>query len=77
MGVGHGARGAEVACALFHGSMDLVFTADLGQPVVSSYTGILVTLWGIATWFFYGRATLSPSRKVILPSPAPTVAAEL
>ncbi|CCH53823.1 abortive infection protein [Fibrisoma limi BUZ 3] len=69
-------RGNVVACALFHGSMDLVFTADLGQPVVSSYTGILVTLWGIAIWFFYGRATLSPSGKVTLPSPEQPVAAE-
>lgn len=70
-------RGNWAACALFHGSMDLVFLADLGLPVVSSYTGAIVTLWGLWVWFAYGRSSLSvrPRVRETPIRPRPTVRA--
>ncbi|WP_338874663.1 type II CAAX endopeptidase family protein [Spirosoma sp. SC4-14] len=57
-------RGNVLACALFHSMMDVVFMADLNLPHISTYAGILVTLWGASVWLIYGRVTLSHSPKV-------------
>lgn len=57
-------RGNVLACALFHSMMDVVFMADLNLPQLSTYAGILITLWGLAVWQVYGRATLSSSPKL-------------
>lgn len=61
-------RGNVLACALFHGMMDVIFMTDLNLPQLTTYTGMLVTLWGIYVWFVYKSTSLSPFPKVtILP----------
>ncbi|GAA4461651.1 hypothetical protein GCM10023189_37390 [Nibrella saemangeumensis] len=62
-------RGSVVACALFHSMMDVVFMADLNIPQLSTYTGALITLWGLYIWLVYRPATLSPSPKVTVDVP--------
>ncbi|GAB4010334.1 hypothetical protein GCM10028808_20840 [Spirosoma migulaei] len=57
-------RGNVLACALFHGMMDIVFTADLNMPKLTTYTGILVTFWGLYVWFVYKPDNLSRSHKI-------------
>lgn len=59
-------RGNVLACALFHGMMDVVFIADLRIPQVTTYIGALITLWGLYVWFVYKPASLSPFTKVTL-----------
>jgi membrane protease YdiL (CAAX protease family) len=56
--------GNVLACALFHGMMDVVFMVDLNIPQLSTYTGILITLWGLYVWFVYKPANLSLVHKV-------------
>lgn len=57
-------RGNVLACALFHSMMDVVFLADLRMPQLSTYLGVLITLWGLYIWLVYGPAHLSLSSKV-------------
>ncbi|UFH57098.1 CPBP family intramembrane glutamic endopeptidase [Spirosoma sp. KNUC1025] len=57
-------RGNVLACALFHGLMDVVFLADLDVPQLATYTGMLITLWGIYVWLVYKPANLSNFPKI-------------
>ena len=40
-------RGSILACAIFHATIDIAFTADIADKNVVGITGFLVTLWGI------------------------------
>lgn len=41
--------GSILVCAVFHSTIDIVFTADLSNGAVVGYMGFLITLWGLAT----------------------------
>lgn len=43
----NGSRGSLLVVALFHATMDVMFTSDLGSALVVNATGVLVVLWGI------------------------------
>jgi hypothetical protein len=53
--------------------MDIVFMADLNIPMLETYTGVLITLWGIYVWLSYGHANLAPTPKITIEEPVPTV----
>lgn len=40
-------RGSVLACAVFHGSMDVAFTAD-ANPSMQTFQGVVITLAGVA-----------------------------
>jgi membrane protease YdiL (CAAX protease family) len=42
-----GSRGSVLACAVFHGLMDVAFMADLGEPAIQTTVGALVTVLGV------------------------------
>jgi uncharacterized protein len=44
-------RGSILICAVFHSTIDIVFTADLANTAIVNYMGFMITLWGIATLF--------------------------
>lgn len=41
-------RGSILVVAIFHATIDIVFTSDIANPLVVSATGALITIWGIA-----------------------------
>ena len=43
----NGSRRSLLVVALFHASMDVVFTSDFASPLAANATGALVVLWGI------------------------------
>lgn len=46
----HNSSGASILiCAIFHATVDIVFLAEFSDPNMSSYMGMLITLWGITT----------------------------
>lgn len=55
----HSSKGSILACAIFHATIDIAFTADVASPEIVNYTGMLITLWGIATVFVFGTKHLS------------------
>lgn len=58
--------GNVLACALFHGFMDVIFMADLNLPQIAPYTGALVTLWGLYIVLAYKPIDLSRFPRVTL-----------
>lgn len=42
-----GSGGSVLACAVFHGLMDVAFLADLGDPTLQTFVGAVVTVWGV------------------------------
>ncbi|MCB0573390.1 MAG: hypothetical protein KDC61_02340, partial [Saprospiraceae bacterium] len=53
-----------LACALFHGLIDVVFMSEYGNPGMMQYIGILVTFWGIAILLWYGYQNLAPDERI-------------
>lgn len=60
-------RGSILVCAIFHACIDIPFTAPLPASVTGT-TGMLITLWGIATIFIFKPAALSRSAKTVYTS---------
>ncbi|MBL7805918.1 MAG: CPBP family intramembrane metalloprotease [Saprospiraceae bacterium] len=54
------ARGSVLVCAVFHATIDIAFTSDVVQKEMMQYTGLLITLWGIATLLIFGWKNLAP-----------------
>lgn len=52
-------RSGLIACAIFHATIDIAFTADVASPQMVNYTGMLITLWGVTTLFVFGTKRLS------------------
>ena len=57
-------KGSILVCAVFHATIDIVFTADMADKNVVNYMGFLITLWGILTILIFkpknlGRSTTS------------------
>lgn len=52
-------RGSLLACAVFHSTIDIAFTADLAEKNISNYMGFLITIWGILTIIIFKPKNLS------------------
>lgn len=52
-------RGSLLACAIFHSTIDIAFTADFADKNITGYMGMLITIWGIATIFIFRPKDLS------------------
>lgn len=48
-------RGSVLICAVFHSTIDIIFTADIADKNINGYMGALITVWGLATLFFLKR----------------------
>jgi membrane protease YdiL (CAAX protease family) len=44
-----------LVCALFHATIDIVFTSDISEPGVISVAGALITLWGVVTLLVFRK----------------------
>ncbi len=51
-------------CAIFHATVDIPFTANLGGTNAINYLGMLITIWGIATLLLFGYKNLSKNNRV-------------
>lgn len=49
-----GSKGSILICAIFHSTIDIVFTGNTG-PEFTGHLGMLITFWGIATGFLLWR----------------------
>jgi len=56
-------RGSILVCAIFHACIDIPFTASIPAQV-AGVTGMLITLWGLATIFFFKPNALCRSGKM-------------
>ena len=61
----NGSRGSILVVALFHASVDVVFTSDVRSPVVINVVGALITLWGASVIVATGPRYLSRRGKMI------------
>ncbi len=52
-------RGSILVVAIFHATIDIVFTSDIANPLVVSLTGALITIWGIAVIPLAGARNLA------------------
>jgi len=62
----NGSRGSILAVALFHASIDVVFTSDVASAFVVNVAGAIITLLGIVVLLIAGPRRLSRSEKVIV-----------
>jgi uncharacterized protein len=58
-------RGSILVAALFHASVDMVFTTSTPFPSVSNAAGALITIWGIIILIATGPRFLSKRGKMI------------
>jgi membrane protease YdiL (CAAX protease family) len=58
-------RGSLLVVALFHATVDIVFTSDISSQSVTNGAGVLITLWGIIVLVGAGPAYLSRQGKMI------------
>lgn len=49
-------------CAIFHSTIDVVFTADIPNKNVVNYMGFLITIWGIMTILIFKPKHLARSQ---------------
>lgn len=52
-------KGSTLICAVFHSTIDIVFTVDYADKDLSGIIGFLVMLWGIAVVIIYKPRNLS------------------
>lgn len=65
-------RGSVLCVALFHGTLDIAMTSPVSGGLMSMM-GAVITVWGVAIPFVYGRLNLSRSAayvKTLLAQPA-------
>ena len=60
----NGSRGSILVCAIFHATVDIAFTSDFSNETIVQYTGMLITLWGIATVFWFKPTNLSNTPRI-------------
>jgi uncharacterized protein len=58
-------RGSLLVVALFHATVDIVFTSDISSQPVTNGAGVLITLWGIIVLVAAGPGYLSRRGKMI------------
>ena len=56
-------KGSMLVCAMFHGTMDITFTAPYVDASVTSYNGMLITLTGILVILVFKPTDLSPVKR--------------
>jgi len=61
----NGSRGSVLVVALFHASIDIVFTSDVASTFVVNAAGTMITIAGIVVLIVFGPRTLSRSGAVI------------
>ena len=52
-------RASILICAVFHSTIDIAFTADIGDKNIMNYMGFLITLWGILTIIIFNPKNLA------------------
>lgn len=52
-------RASILICAVFHSTIDIVFTADLADKNTINYMGFLITVWGILTIIIFKHKNLA------------------
>lgn len=57
-------RASILICAIFHSTIDIVFTADFADKNLVSYMGLLITVWGILTIVIYKPKNLATIERV-------------
>ena len=57
-------RGSVLVCAIFHATVDIAFTSDFSDRQIVQYTGMLITIWGIATIFGFKPRDLARTPRV-------------
>lgn len=57
-------RGSILACAIFHSTIDVVFTSDQLDKNLIGIMGMLITIWGLAVVFIFKSKNLSRHEKV-------------
>ncbi len=55
-------RGSILICAVFHSTIDIVFTADFANKNIINYMGALITIWGILTIIIFKPRNLSANK---------------
>lgn len=58
------ARASILICAVFHSTIDIVFTADLADKNIVNYMGFLITLWGILTIIIFKPKHLAKNERM-------------
>lgn len=58
-------RGSLLVVALFHATIDSVFTSEISSDTVVTTTGALITIWGIIVLIVAGPTSLSRLEKMI------------
>lgn len=56
-------EGSILVVALFHATIDVVFTSDIASPFVVNATGVLITVWGVIIVIMTQPQYLSIKRK--------------
>lgn len=59
-------RGSVLVCAIFHSTIDVVFTADIANTNIVNYLGAMITIWGVATVLVYGTRHLGREARVVM-----------
>lgn len=57
-------KGSMLVCALFHGTMDITFTAPYVDASITSYNGMLITLAGVLVILVFKPTHLSPVARI-------------
>ena len=58
-------KGSILICAVFHATIDIVFTSDIADKGMTNYLGFLITLWGILTIFFFKPRNLASVQRIV------------
>lgn len=58
-------KSSLLVCAIFHSTIDIAFLADFDDQNIINYTGMLITMWGIATILIFKPKNLATTEKVI------------
>jgi membrane protease YdiL (CAAX protease family) len=69
----NGSRGSLLVVAIFHATIDVVFTSESSSPVVVNVVGALITLWGVIVVVAAGPRYLSKGGKVVRQYPGPAI----
>lgn len=62
-------RASILICAVFHSTIDIVFTADLADKNIVNYMGFLITVWGILTIIIFKSKNLAKRERIKNTSP--------
>ena len=56
-------RGSIFVCAVFHSTIDVAFTIEIGDKNIVNYMGFLITVWGILTIIIFKPGKLAVKDK--------------